>query len=947
MAQPLIQHSFHAGEWAPALNARTDLAKYHSAAALLKNFYVDYRGGASTRAGTKYVLQTYKNSTVRLISFNASFTTNYVLEFGDFYIRFHFNGAPILETSKAILGITQASPGSINVTAHGFNTGDWVFLTGIVGMTQLNGRYAKVVNIDANHFSLQRLLDGSAINTGAYGAYTSGGTVARVYTLPSPFAAADLALIKFTQDINIMILCHPNYNPQLLTLVSANNWTITNITFGATIPAPTGQAAATTLAAGTVNYSYEVTAVDFNGQESAPSGAATLASIQDITTVAGSNTVTWTAVSGAQFYNVYKATRRYGAAVPSGAAHGFIGFTFGTAFVDTNIASDFSITPPVPQNPFIGGPVTSYTVTNPGTYTTDPTVTVAAPSSGQTATAQAVLQVQGTPTVSSSGDFWGVGQLAYYTGAGGPITLVVATVGGGGFGGHVLTFQPITYPGSVPGNVSSGAVPANPVTFNSVPGGGGFTVAANLTWGVGYLLPISGGTGYLSAPAVTFSAGAATATATISVGAGLPSVPAFLQQRLVLAGPNKSPQQMNFSRPASYFNYDKSNPVQGDDAIQATLNSLKLNSIKSMIPMSQGLVVLTDQQAWLVNGGGVGAPLEPQDATATAQAYNGASDLPPIVANFDLLYGQSKGSIIRDLTFNFYTQIYTGTDISVLSSHLFYGFTIVEWSYAEEPFKVIWAVRNDGKCLSLTFLKEQDLVGWGQHDTTGLFKSTCAVTESVSFGKVDAVYFVIQRTINGNTNQYIERMAERFFSGTVNNAWCVDAGLQYSGSPATSFSGAEHLANTQLTGLADGKVVTVTPDIDGFFTLGVAASKVTVGLTYTPQLQSVALDVGQPTVQGKRKKILGTTARLSETLGLSVGRTFSTLTSMKDTVVGNVPSISSGAVGPITDLVTSDARTIPDPLWDTFGQICFQQSNPFPATILGIMPEFEGGDDVK
>ena len=45
VAQPVIQSSFNSGEWAPTLYARVDVAKYHSGAALLRNFFVDYRGG--------------------------------------------------------------------------------------------------------------------------------------------------------------------------------------------------------------------------------------------------------------------------------------------------------------------------------------------------------------------------------------------------------------------------------------------------------------------------------------------------------------------------------------------------------------------------------------------------------------------------------------------------------------------------------------------------------------------------------------------------------------------------------------------------------------------------------------------------------------------------------------------------------------------------------------
>jgi len=52
MGQPTIQPSFAAGELAPSLFARIDLAKFHVGLALARNFYVDYRGGASNRPGT-------------------------------------------------------------------------------------------------------------------------------------------------------------------------------------------------------------------------------------------------------------------------------------------------------------------------------------------------------------------------------------------------------------------------------------------------------------------------------------------------------------------------------------------------------------------------------------------------------------------------------------------------------------------------------------------------------------------------------------------------------------------------------------------------------------------------------------------------------------------------------------------------------------------------------
>src|SRR5258708_5195489 len=246
MGQPVIQTSFNSGEWSPALNARVDMAKYHSGAALLRNMFVDYRGGATARAGTKYIIQTKLTSTVRLIPFQASFTVSYVLEFGNGYIRFINNGAPVVESATTISGITQANPAVVHDVAHGYTTADWVLIQNVVGMTQVNTNYYIFTVMDADHYSLNNL-NNIHINSTAYSAYISGGTASRVYKIATPYSSSELYQLKFTQNVNTLILDHPNFPPYILTLNSAANWTLAAITFGSTVAAPTGQAVATTL----------------------------------------------------------------------------------------------------------------------------------------------------------------------------------------------------------------------------------------------------------------------------------------------------------------------------------------------------------------------------------------------------------------------------------------------------------------------------------------------------------------------------------------------------------------------------------------------------------------------------------------------------------------------------------------------------------------------------
>lgn len=938
MAAPAVmQKSFHAGEWAPALNARVDLAKYHSAARTLENFFVDYRGGVSSRMGTKYVLQCRDSSKpVRLIPFAASTTVQYIMEFGDLYIRFYLNGAPVLETGIAITGVTQANPAVVSV-ANTYAVGDWVYISGIVGMTQLNGRYFKIIARAAGTITLGDFA-GNNINSTGYTAWSSGGTVKRVYTIQSPYAAADLALLKFAQNHRLMVFCHPSYNAYALTYISATNWTMLAVAYGASILAPTGGAVATT-AAGGGNIAYVITSVDANGQESAPSTALNIA-----TTASATVTISWTARSGALSYNIYRSPMSTAGAVPAGSLFGYIGYSTGVSFVDFvgttgtgYIIADYSITPPIAKNPFLGGELDSILVTAPGAYTTAPNVIIAAPSVGITATAYATITVTAT-AVAAGGALYVNGDIGTLSnGMSGVITAVAGAVTG------FTPTNPLAF-----GVNSGNTAPANPVAITSTFSGSGAGATLNLTWGVTSITLTNPGNGYSSAPAVTFSAGAATATAIITNAAvGNPSVPVFHNQRLVLAAPVTGPNKLFASVPGYSYNFNIRNPLLPSDAIiNATLTSKTLNTIKALIPMQSGLIVFSDQAAWLVNGGSSGAPISATDLAANSQAYNGCSDVPPIVANFDILYVQSKGSIIRDLTYNFYTNVFTGTDISVLSSHLFYGYNILEWAFCEEPFKVVWAVRDDGTLLSLTFLKEQELIGWTHHVTDGDYKSVASIVEDTAdLGLVDAMYCVVERNINGSTVKYIERMAERIFPNGLTDAICVDSALVYSGSATTSFQGGESLAGETVTGLADGvKIAPFVMPTTGFFTLTSAASKVTIGQAFTPILQTLPLDLGEPTVQGMMKKISSVTIRAQDTLGLWMGTALTTIKEIQDFKNGEVNRIMNQVV---SGLFTGDGEMIIDPKWATPGQYYITQPNPYPCTILGVIPEVSVGETGK
>jgi len=336
----IIQRSFSGGEISPSLYGRVDLTKYATGLRKCRNFAVARHGGVFNRPGTEFISEVKDSTkTVRLLPFIFNESQTYVLEFGDLYIRVFRDGAQVRETGKNITAATQANPCEITSNAHGFSNGQEVYISSVGGMTELNSRWFKVAGATANTFTLQ-YMDGSSVNSTAFGAYTSGGTAARVYEIATPYVEADLQSIQIAQSADVVTIVHPNYAPRELTRTGHTSWTLSTITFAPSQAAPTGVAVAGS--AGAISYTYHVTAVASETYEESLAATKTQGSLAAPTT-STAHTITWVAASGASEYNIYLEVN----GVP-----GFIGTAIGTSFVNNGIVADTSDTPPTARNPF-------------------------------------------------------------------------------------------------------------------------------------------------------------------------------------------------------------------------------------------------------------------------------------------------------------------------------------------------------------------------------------------------------------------------------------------------------------------------------------------------------------------------------------------------------------------------------------------------------------------
>jgi hypothetical protein len=115
--------------------------------------------------------------------------------------------------------------------------------------------------------------------------------------------------------------------------------------------------------------------------------------------------------------------------------------------------------------------------------------------------------------------------------------------------------------------------------------------------------------------------------------------------------------------------------------------------------------------------------------------------------------------------------------MTIYSSHLFDGFTIEDWTFQQIYHSIAWLARSDGSLLGLTYIPEQQLIAWHRHDFTGgAVEIVCVVPEDTE----DALYLVINRTIDGSTVRYIERMNTRLIDD-IRDAIFMDSSLSFDG----------------------------------------------------------------------------------------------------------------------------------------------------------------------
>lgn len=257
-------------------------------------------------------------------------------------------------------------------------------------------------------------------------------------------------------------------------------------------------------------------------------------------------------------------------------------------------------------------------------------------------------------------------------------------------------------------------------------------------------------------------------------GFGYPGEVEFYSDRLIFACTVAQPQTLFMSKAADYSNHGRTTPSLDSDGIVATINARQVNPIRELVPMDDLIILTASAEIKLTTG--ADEVVAPGKIGFSFQSYFGSSRLAANVVGDTVLLLQARGFVLRDLGFQFTKDGYTGNDLSVYAAHLLEGFTVVDTAFQQVPYSCLWMVRSDGALISVTYLREQEVVGWALHTTEGKYKTVATIPK----GNENAVYFGIERMIGGHPRRYLEKLVPRYIED-VRDAFFVDSGLTYDG----------------------------------------------------------------------------------------------------------------------------------------------------------------------
>ena len=344
---------------------------------------------------------------------------------------------------------------------------------------------------------------------------------------------------------------------------------------------------------------------------------------------------------------------------------------------------------------------------------------------------------------------------------------------------------------------------------------------------------------------------------------GYPRTVCWFQERLYFGGTVAKPQTLWGSRAADFYDFDvpvDPDPILPDSPVEYTIAAYTHEAIEW----------LSSERVLVIGTSSTEHRLAPDQYIATDRlptvrrmsAYGGAHVMPAFMGNLTV-FVQASGASVR--TFEQSTQTiiekWDSIELDWMASHLTEA-KVKQIGYALNHDSLLFMVTLDGDFLTMTYepgMGETQEIGWGKHNTDGLFKSCAAMPED----EHDQIWAIVERDIEGVSARYVEFFDPEVFTDST-LTYPPDDGNNYP--PLQSVGGLQHLEGKTVTIVGDGAT---HPDMtvqDGMVTLNDYYENIEIGLKYIPRikLQKFAMASEPGDLQGQLGRWVEVWLRLVE-----------------------------------------------------------------------------------
>lgn len=257
----------------------------------------------------------------------------------------------------------------------------------------------------------------------------------------------------------------------------------------------------------------------------------------------------------------------------------------------------------------------------------------------------------------------------------------------------------------------------------------------------------------------------------------------FHEQRLVLAGSINETQKIWFSKSADFENFDIDyNSQTVDDSFNRTIASSTNDSILWLFSDEVLFIGCTDS-VWRAKSSNNAAGMSNTDIDLKRQIAFGCEWVDPIYCDSTPFYLQRGKQKVRGIEYTNTEAKYKVRDITIRSDHIT-STGLKRFDYQQNPVSTIWAVRTDGQVAKFVFENEQEVNCWTRFTTNGTVEDLVVIPSTKEY---DEIYFLVKRTINGQTKQFIEVLEPNFSYDNLNYIY-LDSCLTYNGTQNTTLT---------------------------------------------------------------------------------------------------------------------------------------------------------------